>query len=262
MKKYKYSGVNFLSTAWDDLKPFDVISKDEYWERYIINHEYTLSKGKEFEYLAHSLRPPVKPNRNLDVIDTVELRYIPLPYKFFDDYMTSWSEEICYKYSKTCENKGKCDCQYCDSEYIKKKPSWNKMLYFKNLLQENKSWVSDSKFRPWAYENFRVQRDFGIVKPINNSGSKFPQGGTHRILWLFMTKSDVPCFFNATPPSKYIQGDDYIIKGFHPYFGDGKYCTLVINPKLKKVEFYLSFYHSDFDKDREEKVGEIVYEGV
>ena len=39
MNQYQHSGVKFLSTAWDDLKPFDVISKDEYWERYIINHE-------------------------------------------------------------------------------------------------------------------------------------------------------------------------------------------------------------------------------
>ena len=32
------------------------------------------------------------------------------------------------------------------------------------------------------------------------------------------------------------------------------------NSELKKVEFYLSFYHSSFDRDREEKVGEITYE--
>jgi hypothetical protein len=260
MKKYKYSGVNFLSTAWDDLKPFDVISKDEYWERYIINHEYTLSKGKEFEHIAHSLRPPVKPNRNLDIIGTTELRYIPLPFKFFDDYMTSWSEDLCYKYSKTCENQDRCDCRHCEPENMKTKVSWNKMLYFKNLLLKNQDWLGATKYRPWAYENFRSIRDDGIAKPINNSGSKFPQGGTHRILWLFMTKNDVPCFFNANPHAKYVQGDNYIIKGFHPYFGDGKYCTLVIDLKLKRVEFYLSFYHSSFDENREEKVGEITYE--
>ena len=211
MNQYQYSGVNFFSTAWDDLKPFDVISKDEYWERYIINHESVLSKGKEFEYLAHTLRPPVKPNRNLDVIGTTELRYIPLPYKFFDDYMTSWSEEICYKYSKTCENKDKCDCQNC---YPQGYTEHLGFLQTKKLIQQNKSWIGDTKYRPWSYEHFRSIGDDGIIKPINNSGSKFPQGGTHRILWLSMTKSDVPCFFNATPPSKYIQGDDYIIKGF------------------------------------------------
>ena len=115
-------------------------------------------------------------------------------YPCIDDYMTSWSEDLCYKYSKTCENQDRCDCRHCEPENMKTKVSWNKMLYFKNLLLKNQDWLGATKYRPWAYENFRSIRDDGIAKPINNSGSKFPQGGTHRILWLFMTKNDVPCF--------------------------------------------------------------------
>ena len=237
MKEYKYSGVNFLTNAWSNLKPFQIITKDQYWKRYLENYE-NISKDK------------INWSYN-------ELLYIPLPYKFFDDYMTSWSEEVCYKYSKTCENKERCDCQNC---YPQGYPEHLGFLQTKKLIQQNKTWESDSNFRAWSYANFSSIRDIGLVKPIQNSGTNFPQGGTHRILFMVMSQSDVPCFFNATPPSKYIQGDDYIFNGFSPYFSDGKYCTLVLNSKLKKIEFYLSFYYSSFDKNRDEKVGEIIYE--
>ena len=129
----------------------------------------------------------------------------------------------------------------------------------KILIKQNKTWESCSNFRPWSYGNFSSIRDIGLLKPIQYCGTGFPQGGTHRILFMFMSKSDVPCFFNATPPSKYIRGDDYIINGFSPYFSDGKYCSLVLNSKLKKVEFYLNFHYTSFDRNREEKVGEIYY---
>ena len=262
MKEYKYSGVNFLTNAWSNLKPFQIITKDQYWKRYLENYE-NISKDKinwscktQLIEMKNTLIPPTKPTRNLDVVECNELLYIPLPYEFFDDYMTSWSEEVCYKYSKTCENKERCDCQNC---YPQGYPEHLGFLQTKKLIQQNKTWESDSNFRAWSYGNFSSIRDIGLLKPIQNSGTNFPQGGTHRILFMFMSQSDVPCFFNATPPSRYIQGDDYIINGFSPYFSDGKYCSLVLNSKLKKVEFYLNFHYTSFDKDREEKVGEIYY---
>ena len=262
MKEYKYSGVNFLTKAWSNLKPFQIITKDQYWKRYLENYD-NISKDKiNWSYktqpieMKNTLIPPTKPTRNFDVIECDELLYIPLPYEFFDDYMTSWSEEVCYKYSKTCENKERCDCQNC---YPAGYTEHLGVLETKKLIKQNKTWESCSNFRPWSYGNFSSIRDIGLLKPIQNCGTGFPQGGTHRILFMFMSKSDVPCFFNATPPSKYIRGDDYIINGFSPYFSDGKYCSLVLKSKLKKVEFYLNFHYTSFDRNREEKVGEIYY---
>ena len=45
MKEYKYSGVNFLTKAWSNLKPFQIITKDQYWKRYLENYD-NISKDK------------------------------------------------------------------------------------------------------------------------------------------------------------------------------------------------------------------------
>ena len=66
----------------------------------------------------------------------------------------------------------------------------------------------------------------------------------------------------ATVPLNTAEGEDKITiteKVTSPYFSDGKYCSLVLNSKLKKVEFYLNFHYTSFDRNREEKVGEIYY---
>lgn len=256
MRYYVYNGVKYFSEAWNDLEPFDVITKNEYRDRYMANYEYISSKmGETYEselvrHILDSLIPPSKPNRNLDIIKTDKIMYLPLPFGFFNDYMTSWTSEVCMKNITTCETKDVCTCQYCDEDFLKTRTNHPKLLDVKDSIKQGVCWNIHGT-QPWSYESFTSIKYNGLAKPINNTGKTFPQGGAHRILFLTMSKSDIPCFFNAT---------QNIINGIGPYFGDGKYCTLVIKPDLKKTDFYLNFYYSSFDKNRDKKVGEVVYE--
>jgi hypothetical protein len=265
MKQYKYSGVRWFSDVWDDLKPFDIVTKDEYLQIFERNYDYIAqfkndelitnnwTVGKYCDRLKGTIKPPRIPDRETDGIHSEGVLYLPLPYEFFTDYQTTWTGDICVKNSKTFETQDKCDCHVnCNKN---SRSVGHKLKDFKEFIHLGKKWDTGfhsdgAPYTPWAYEAFYTMKNFGLFKPILN-GKRFPQTGTHRIFFLSTTNSDVPFFIS--PKFRTSSG------GFAPFFGDGKYCHLSIDSELKKVEFYLSFYHSSFDKDRDEKVGEIVY---
>jgi hypothetical protein len=266
MKLYKYSGVRWFSNEWDDLRPFDTLTRDEYIQRFERNYSY-ITQFKSDELISNnftlsqycdtvkgSIKPPKNPFREYKGVSSKGVIYLPLPFKFFTDYQIAWTGDICVKNSKTFETQDECDCHInCNKN---SRSVGHKLKDFKEFIHLGKKWDTGfhsdgAPYTPWTYEAFYTIKKFGVFKPIIN-GKKFPQTGTHRIFFLSTTNSDVPFFIN--PKSR------LLINGFAPIFGDGKYCHLVIIPELKKVEFYLSFYYTSFDRDRDEKVGEVYYD--
>ena len=53
MKQYKYSGVRWFSDVWDDLKPFDIVTKDEYLQRFERNYDY-IAQFKNDELITNN----------------------------------------------------------------------------------------------------------------------------------------------------------------------------------------------------------------
>ena len=71
MKEYKYSGVNFLTKAWSNLKPFQIITKDQYWKRYLENYDNISEDKINWSYktqpieMKNTLIPQTKPKKTI-----------------------------------------------------------------------------------------------------------------------------------------------------------------------------------------------------
>ena len=97
MKTYENNSVKWWTNVWKDVKPFDVLTNQEVYQKYIDvtdsieNYVITLSDVKVQKKIRNwnridegSPADIVKRNKNRDSI------YIPIPYQFYEDYMTEW----------------------------------------------------------------------------------------------------------------------------------------------------------------------------
>ena len=275
-KIYKQGKVKFFTEAFNDLKSFDFISVPEFYDHYFLkniqlmendrNHyseKKVTSVFRNEEGKLESQDTDMGRILNIAIEEYEEfglknlrnlggrILYIELPCEFFNDYLTSW-----------CGRSGEHD------ELGIKNIHWKDV---KEKIKSNKYWNSESRSCT-TYECFDSIKRYGVMRIIENSDDREVLGkllktdgewlshGGHRIAYLSILGYDIPIIFYI---NKYLLSEDeFIFKGSEhsSFFDDGKYCHLVITPKLKKVEFYLSFYHSSFDKDRDEKMGEVIYE--
>ena len=258
MKIYNHTGVNYMTDIFSDLKSFDVVGTDEL----LILHE-KLAKifpQSRWGFSPGSFRMANGPAGSVLVkgdihypqtYDTMmklggEYLYLELPHKFFDDYLIGWTHDICMIDTDN-EKRENCDCYKCINIVGY---SWKEV---KQNILTNKTWVAPSTLPAQSYYSFRTFDDFGIAKPIYNYSPHWPTFGTHRIVFCSVLKSDVPFFFRIN------DDNENVYRGMMPYFKDKKYCHMKIMKNKKKVAFYLSSYWSNFDEDRDEKIGEISY---
>jgi hypothetical protein len=280
-KIYKQGKVKFFTEVFNDLKSFDFISVPEFYDHYFLkniqlieNYSNHYSENKVTSVFKNKEGKLEAQDTDMDKIFNIAIKeyklesksssslmnlknfggkilYIELPCGFFNDYLTSWS--------------GRSD----EYDWLGvKNVHWKDV---KEKIKSNKYWESESRSCT-TYECFDSIKRYGVIRIIENmddrevlgklskTNGKWLSHGGHRIAYLSILGYDIPMIFYI---NKYLLSEnEFIFEGsrYSSFFDDGKYCYLVITPKFKKVEFYLSFYRSSFDKDRDEKVGEIVYE--
>jgi len=251
MKIYKHSGVRYWLDTFKHLNSFDVVGVDEL----LMLHEKLVKifPRKRRMVNGHTESSLVKGDIHyLQTYDTMmkyggEYLYLELPHKFFDDYLIGWTHDIC-SIDTDNEKRVKCDCYKCIKIVGY---SWKEV---KQNILTNKTWWASSAPPAQSYYSFRTFDDFGIAKPIYNYSKGWPTFGTHRIAFCSVLKSDVPFFFRI-----FEDDNENVYRGTYPCFKDKKYCHMKIMKNEKKVSFYLSSYWSNFDEDRDEKIGEISY---
>jgi len=249
MKIYKHSGVRYWFDIFKHLNSFDVVGIDEL----LMLHEKLLKWSwnlgvVEGKYLMNRSPFDYPPNHDKIIKYGGEYLYLELPHKFFDDYLIGWTHDICMIDTDN-EKRVKCDCYKCINivDY-----SWKEV---KQRVLSYKDWVSSSSILyPEFPFVFKTIKKFGIAKPIYNYSPHWPVCGTHRIAFCSVLKSDIPFFFRI-----FDDDSENVYRGAYPYFKDKKYCHMKIMKNKKKVAFYLSSYWSNFDEDRDEKIGEISY---
>ena len=240
MKTYNQSSVNYQTDIFSDFQSFDVVNYSDILQlqkklqEWVKNYNGTQPLSKMEEMIAYP--PTTEKILNLGG----DYLYLELPYEFFNDYLTAWTHDICLK-----PDIFKCDCYKCIN--LNHHNTWKKIK--KNILKGIK-WKTDGK----NVTSFAIFETFhsGIIKPIYNfsDDSKWPKIGTHRIAYTSILKSDVPFFFKIN--------DKDVYTGHLPYFRHQEYCHIKLNRIDRKIKFYLGSF-GDFDEDRDEKVGEIIY---
>lgn len=245
MKTYNQSSVNYQTDIFSDFQSFDVINYID-----ILQLQKKLQEWAKNYNDTHSLL--MKIPEMIDYPPTTEkilnfggdYLYLELPYKFFNDYFTSWTHDVCtrtvlfYK-----DGTPRCDCYKCNN--LNHHNTWKKIK--KNILKGIK-WKTYDK-NATSFEMFNTF-DSGIIKPIYNFSPQWPKIGTHRIAYTSILKSDVPFFFKIN--------DKDVYTGYLPFFRHEEYCHIKLNRIDRKIKFYLSSFY-DFDENRDEKVGEIIY---
>jgi hypothetical protein len=239
VKTYKQSSVNHQTDIFSDFKSFDAINyndllriqkKIEEWTKNYNGIHSEIYRNSEF------INYPPTTEKILNLGG--DYLYLELPYEFFNDYLTAWTHDICLKPDSL-----KCDCYKCNN--FKYHLTWKKIK--KNILNGIK-WITKNK----SVASYSIFETFGlgIIKPIYNYSPNWPKIGTHRIAYTSILKSDVPFFFLTNDKDVYI--------GDLPYFRNKEYCHMKLNRVDKKIKFYISSFR-DFDEDRDEKIGEIIY---
>jgi hypothetical protein len=295
MKIYNHSGVKYWTDTFNNLKSFDIINTDELEELNTKLIEYFKSHPKkDFLHFIPGMQHTVFERLKGDYF-YLELPYEFFNdhlVAWSGDVCISDSKVVeLYYNSKKVYDKQVCECYECffkNKDAIVSHVTWS---FVKEKILKGENWkqiwinpttgkineglgVPSKPNHPEMYETFR---DYGIAKPIYNySDINWPSVGIHRIAYCSILKTDVPIFFKllhpdhgewGNPNSNYeslknqglVREDQYIYLGLHPYFRNTKYCVLLLTPKLKKVEFYLSYYKYSFDENRDEKVGELIY---
>jgi hypothetical protein len=259
------SRVNYSTDAFNDLKSFDVVSIDEIVSRHNKIQKLLNSNFNSSNIVNKRIARKVETEGDRIFFERYKGRknlYLELPYEFFNEYLIGWGDDICTLgldiEESPLKKYGDCfDCKiknnFLDSSTLHL--SWK---FIKQKILNNEKWEHDDEFRPQTYELFESFKNYGLVRPIyNKSINSWLINGTHRVAFCSILKSDVPFFLPLKSDS--IENDRYVFTGAHPYFKGKKYCTLVVLPKLKKVEFYLSSYWSSFDENRDKKIREVIY---
>ena len=151
----------------------------------------------------------VKRNKNRDSI------YIPIPYQFYEDYMTDWLNT--------------------------KKIFELSLQDLKTHIKNNTKWSFDGSDDARSYNVYKTYKDYGVANPVFNNGETYPKRSTHITAYCFLNKSDVPILFKR--PENNI--NRFLVQPKTeelPYF-KGKYLTLDIDIKNKLVNFFLENEH-------------------
>jgi hypothetical protein len=268
MNIYISNSVKYWSDNFRDLKSFDIVDDLNLKKRFFDTSKFIegfnnsdvknvagWNRGEKVS--LSTVNRKVKPGK--------KYLYLELPYEFFNHYFEEWLGEVCSVDDTFIGEKTvNCFCYKCkppvkaESGHTYYSLSWPDI---KSRI-ENTGTFPNSKIRPWktntplddiSYDQFKLFEKYGIANPIFNFSDTWPKIGSHRMAFTSIVESDVPIFFLLG------NGNEFVIKGMWPYFKDKKYCHLKIIRDKKKVEFYLSLYWSNFDEDRDEKVGEISY---
>lgn len=259
MKIYEQSGVKFWSDNFSDLKSFDIINGKDLRKRFNATSKFIENFNNDVDNI---LGWNVGEKVSLTTVNTkVKLKqnylYLELPFKFFNDYFEEWLGEVCSVNDNfDGEKTSNCWCYKCSP--LKKAKSgftyysipWTEL---KNKIKDGQDWKSNTQFDDISHGQFMLFKNYGIANPIFNFSKGWPKIGSHRMAFTSIVGSDVPFFF-------LLENDkEFVIKGMWPYFKNKKYCHLRFKINDKLIEFYLSSYWSSFDKNRDDKVGEIVY---
>ena len=235
MKTYENNSVKWWTNVWKDVKPFDVLTNQEVYQKYIDvadsieNYVITLSDAKVQKKIRNwnridegSPADIVKRNKNRDSI------YIPIPYQFYEDYMTEWLN------TKTeVATRGEL------VDYIKTLEL--SLQDLKTHIKNNTKWSFDGSSDARSYNVYKTYKDYGVANPVFNNGETYPKRSTHMTAYCFLNKSDVPILFKR--PENNI--NRFLVQpniDELPYF-KGKYLTLDIDIKNKLVNFFLEDEH-------------------
>tara|TARA_Y100001972_G_scaffold97871_1_gene121029 strand:- start:443 stop:1171 length:729 start_codon:yes stop_codon:yes gene_type:complete len=236
VKTYENNSIKWWTNVWEDVKPFDVLTNQEVYQKYvdvvdsIENYVITLSDVKAQKKIRNwnridegSPADIVKRNKNRDSI------YIPIPYQFYEDYMTEWLNtkvELTIKgvlvddYTKTFELS---------------------LQDLKTHIKNNTKWSFDGSSDARSYNVYKTYKEHGVANPVFNNGEIYPKRSTHMTAYCFLNKSDVPILFKR--PESNI--NRFLVQPNTdelPYF-KGKYLTLDIDIKNKLVNFFLENEH-------------------
>ena len=231
MKTYENNSVKWWTNVWEDVKPFDVLTNQEVYQKYIDvvdsieNYVITLSDVKAQKKIRNwnridegSPADIVKRNKNRDSI------YIPIPYQFYEDYMTEWlntktevtKQTELENYTKTLELS---------------------LQDLKTHIKNNTKWTFDGSSDARSYNVYKTYKEYGVANPVFNNGETYPKRSTHMTAYCFLNKSDVPILFKRPEDgvTKFLVKPN---KNELPYF-KGKYLTLEIDIDKKRVDFFL-----------------------
>jgi len=176
VKEYSLSGVKYWKSTFSDLKVNDVISAKEFKERSLelnklLKEDSTYSSFKYFKYGS-------KYELNLLEKFKGNLRYINLPYRMINKYLTNWDTSITYGVS------------------------WEKTraILENNSIKE----TSDPYDRSSGVTKLtnRAMLDtfkkFGLARPLVNTKENpfWDEKFTHRMKFTSYIKSDVPYFID------------------------------------------------------------------
>lgn len=227
MKTYENNSIKWWTNVWKDVKPFDVLTNQEVYQKYIdvvdsiddfaIRLNWKLKKriSKWNNKKDGSSVDIVK--RQMNAKPGGKMIYLEIPYQFYEDYMTGWLD---------------------NNSKNQKVVSLDEL---KGHIKNNTKWTLNGLNDGRSYHNYYTFKEFGVANPVYNNGVEYPKRSTHITAYCFLNKSDVPILFmlpeHSTKIFSTIPNKEEL-----PYFKD-KYLTLDIDIKNKLVNFFLEDEH-------------------
>lgn len=251
MKIYNNNKVKYWSSAFDDLKSFDILDIKDISLRYDKAYEHIRNVDYDYrlQYGSMAWADPLVDNasnivrKHSNNFEDEKFIYIELPYQLFEDYFNTWLY-------RNPEN-GPTNVHWSKiEEYIDKNQEWGKEI--QAFKHDNSKTVREHNDAA-SYGIWLTFLLYGLGTPVFNNANYFPKRNTHRMAFSYKNKSDVPILFQLQnnndkfnlefiPFSLNPEISGYNYEDFKPgaeieyYFKDIKKAEVDI--KNKEITFY------------------------